>query len=81
MLAYDISYITLIGAKPVRIRFNKVNEFVRFYDGSRYLVLFGDEKYDFIYNRIKLFIRVKVGPISYLIFYQKLKLILIIIYL
>ena len=81
MLAYDISYITLIGAKPVRIRFNKVNEFVRFYDWSRYLVLFGDEKYDFIYNRIKLFIRVKVGPISYLIFYQKLKLILIIIYL
>ena len=81
MLAYDISCITLIGAKPVRIRFNKVNEFVRFYDGSRYLVLFGDEKYDFIYNRIKLFIRVKVGPISYLIFYQKLKLILIIIYL
>ena len=34
ILIYKISYKTLIGAKPLRIRFNKV-------DGTRYLVLFG----------------------------------------
>ena len=38
--------------KPLRIRFNKIDGFIRIYD-TRYLVLFGSEKYDFIYNRIK----------------------------
>ena len=48
ILVYSISYKTLIGAKLLRIRFNKVNEFIRVYDGTRYLVLFGDKKYDII---------------------------------
>ena len=38
---YKISYKTLIGAKPWGIRFDKVDRFIRAYDGSRYLVLFG----------------------------------------
>ena len=46
-------YKTLIGAKPLRIRFDKVNEFIRIYDGTRCLVLFGHEKYNFIYNMIR----------------------------
>ena len=50
-----------MGAKPLRIRFDKVNGFIRAYDGIRYLVLFGDEKYDFIYNTIRYFIGVKSG--------------------
>ena len=29
------------------------------YDGTRYLVLFGSEKHDFIYNRIRYLISVK----------------------
>ena len=39
---YDISYKTLIGSTPVRIRFNKIDEFIRIYDGTRYLI-FGSE--------------------------------------
>ena len=52
ILVYDISYKILIGAKLLCIRFNKIDGFIRDYDGTRYLVLFGDEKHDFIYNRI-----------------------------
>ena len=53
ILIYDISYKTLIGAKPLLVRFNKIERFIRVYDGTRYLVLFGGEKYDFIYNGIR----------------------------
>ena len=42
---FNISYKTLIGARPVRIRFHKIDGFIRIYDGTRYLVLFGSEKY------------------------------------
>ena len=34
------------GAKPLCIRFDRVDGFVRVYDGIRYLVLFDPEKYD-----------------------------------
>ena len=53
----------MIGAKPVGIPFDKIDGFIRIYDGTRYLVLLGGEKYDFIYNRIR---GVKSG-ITYLI--------------
>ena len=42
-LNYDISYKTLIGPKPLYIRFDKIYEFTRIYDGTRYLTLFGSE--------------------------------------
>ena len=58
---YNISYNTLIDAKSLRIRFNKIVRFIRVYDGTTYLVLFGSEKYDFIYNRIRYLIGVKSG--------------------
>ena len=32
---------------------SKIDEFIRFYDKTRYLALFGDEKHDSIYNRIR----------------------------
>ena len=51
ILLYDISHKTLIGAKPLR--------FIRVYDGTIYLVLFGLEKYDAIYNRIRYLKEVK----------------------
>ena len=60
-MVYDISYKTLIGAKPLCVRFDKVNEFIRVYDGIKYLVIFGDEKHDFIYSRIRYLIVVKSG--------------------
>ena len=53
ILVYSISCKTLSGANPLRIRFNKVDAFIRVCDGTRYLVLFGREKYDVIYNRIR----------------------------
>ena len=61
ILVYNISYKTSIGSKPLRIRFDKVNEFFRISDVTRYLILFGPEKYDAIFNRIRCLIRVKGG--------------------
>ena len=49
-LVYNISFKTLIRSKPLRIRFDKIDGFVRAYDGARYFVLFGAEKYHSIYN-------------------------------
>ena len=54
LLVYEISYKTLIGAK--RIRLDKVDGFIRVYDGTRYLVLFAPEKHDAIYNRIMSYV-------------------------
>ena len=65
-MLYNISYKTLIGAKPLRISFDKVNGFTRVYDGARYLVLFGPKKYKVIYNRITYLICQKSG-ITYVI--------------
>ena len=48
VLVYKISYKSLIDYKPLRIRFDKIDGSVRVYDGTRYLVLFGSEKYDSI---------------------------------
>ena len=59
ILIYDISYKTLIGSKPLRIRFDKIDGFIRIYDGTRYLTLFGSEKYGTIYNRIRYLISLK----------------------
>ena len=56
---YNISNKTLTGAKPLHIRFDKVDRFIRVYDGTRYLVLFGREKYKAIYNRIRYLISQK----------------------
>ena len=54
-----ISYKTLIGANPFRIRFGKTDGFVRVYDRTGYWVLFASEKYDAIYNRIRYLIGLK----------------------
>ena len=36
----------------IKLKFDKIDGFVKDYDGTRSLALFGSEKYDFIYNRI-----------------------------
>ena len=61
ILVYDISYKTLIRTKQLRIRSDKVDGFIRVYDGTRYLVLFGPEKYDAIHNRIRYVISQESG--------------------
>ena len=52
ILIYENSYKILIDTKPLRIRFDKVDGFIRVYGGTRYLVLFGDGKYVLIYKII-----------------------------
>ena len=47
-MVYNISYKTLIDAKSLEIRFDKVDGLIRVYDRTRYLLLFGPEKYDAI---------------------------------
>ena len=65
ILVYSISLKTLMGAKHLRIRFNKIDGFFRVYGETTYLILLGDEKYDLIYNRIRYPIRVKIEKYSY----------------
>ena len=62
-----------MDAKPLRIRFDNVDEFTRVYDGTRHFVLFGSEKYDFIYNIIRYLIGVKSG-ITYVISHNYAKI-------
>ena len=64
----------MICDKPLGIRFHKVKGFIGVYDETRYLVLFGAEKYDLIYNRIRYLIGVK-SAITYVISdnYAKIK--------
>ena len=74
ILFYSISNKTLIDAKPLHITFATIDEFIRFYDGTIYLVLFGSEKHDFSYIKIRYFIGVK-SCITYVISdnYAKIK--------
>ena len=72
ILVCNISYKTLIDSKRLRIRFDKIDGFIRIYDRTRYLTLFGSEKYDAIYNRI--------GYLISLTILRKSKLILMIFY-
>ena len=68
----NISCENLIDFKPLPIKFNKIDGFIRLCDGTRYLVLFGSEKYDSFYNRIRYLISVKSG-ITYKIFHNYAK--------
>ena len=58
ILVYLILYKTLIDGKPLRITFDTLDRFIRVFDGIRYLVLFGSEKDDIIYNRIRYLVSV-----------------------
>ena len=64
ILDYNILYKTSIGAKPLRIiRFDKIDGFMRVYNGTRYLVLLGDEKYNSICNIIRHLVSLESGII------------------
>ena len=56
------------------IRLDKIDQFIRIYDGTTYLTLFGSEKYDSIYNRIRYFLSLKSG-ITYIfsLYFAKIK--------
>ena len=61
ILIYDILYKTLIESKPLSIRFDKIDGFIRPYDGTWYLTLFGCGKYNVIDNKIRYLIKLKSG--------------------
>ena len=69
ILVYNISHKNLIFVEPLYIRFDKVNGFIRLFDGTRYLVIFGPEKYDAIFNRIRHLIGLK-SVITYVLSYN-----------
>ena len=48
-----------MGAKPLRIRFDEIDRFIKISDGIRYLVLLGHVWYDEICDRIRYFISEK----------------------
>ena len=62
---YNISYKSLIYSKPLRIRFDKIDGFIRVFEGTRYLVLFRS----FTNDRIRYLISYKRG-ITYIIFHN-----------
>ena len=81
-LIFDISYNTLIDAKPFRIMLDDVDGLIRYYDGTKYLALFDLENDDSFYDRIRYLIRLESGmTYLFLIIKQKSKLIDMIIYL
>ena len=53
ILIYETSYKVLIEPKPLHIRFDQIDGFIRIYDGAKYLTLFGLEEYEVIYDRIR----------------------------
>ena len=61
ILIYDISYKTLTVPKPLRIRFEKIDEFVKTHNGIICLVLFDYGWFNKIYDRIKYLISEKRG--------------------
>ena len=63
-----MSYKDLMIAKTLRISFDKIEPFIRIYDGNRYLALFSLEKYDVLYNRIRHLITHKSGVINVLFY-------------
>ena len=80
ILIYDILYKNLIGSKPLRIRFDKIDEIIRIYDRRRFLKLFSNKRYDAIYDKIRYLLSIKSG-ITFTIshYLQRSKLILMIL--
>ena len=61
-MVYNISHKTSTGPKPLRIRFDKIDRFIRVLDGKiKHLVLFDYGLLDKICDRIKYLISEKSG--------------------
>ena len=48
-----------MDTKPSRIWFNKVDKFIKMYDGTRYLVMYDYNRYNAIYYMIRYLISEK----------------------
>ena len=51
MLISRCFYENLIVAKPLHILLDKIDEFIQDYGETKYLILFGSEKYDAVFDR------------------------------
>ena len=60
-MIYDISYKPFMSSTPLRVRFDKIDGYIKIHDRIRYLVLFGHGWYDEICDRIKYLISKKSG--------------------
>ena len=60
-LIYDVLYKTYTDAKTLHIMSVEVNRFIRDYDVTKYLVLFGLETNNAICDRTRYFIGLKIG--------------------
>ena len=60
-LVYGISCKTSAGEKPLRIRYDEIDGFIKIHNGIRYLVLFDCGWLDKICDRIKYLISEKNG--------------------
>ena len=60
ILIYDIPYKTFMDATPLRIWFEKIDRFIKIYDGIRYLVLFDSRRYDVVFDKIRYPVSKKV---------------------
>ena len=58
---YGISYKTFMDANSLHIVFDKVDGFIKVYDETRYLLLFGPKRYNVIYDRIRYLVSQKHG--------------------
>ena len=76
ILAYDISYKTSMGAKPLRIRYDEIDGFIKIHSGIRSLVLFNCGWFHKVCDRIKYLISKKNSlQIVLIIILQELELI------
>ena len=83
---YNISYKILIGSKPWRIRFDKIDGIISIYDEARFLTSFGLEEYEAIYNIMRYLTKIEMSIKWHDIYFfltilQKSKLVLMILYL
>ena len=60
-MIYGISNKTFMGGKALCIRLDKADGFIKISDETIYLVLFGSEEYDAIYNGIRYLMSEKSG--------------------
>ena len=50
-----------MGAKPLRMWFEKIDGFIKIFDGIRYLVLLASERYNAIYDKIRYLVSENSG--------------------
>ena len=73
-LIYDISYKTSTDAKPLRIRYDKIDGFIKNHNGIRYLVLFDSGWFDKTCDRIEYPISEKNSIIVLIINFARIRI-------